>query len=451
VRLPGLAISLTFAATACGSDGSNLDTGPAPTPEATQLAFTVEPASAVAGQAIAPPIEVSIQDSTGTLFASDDQPITLALESNPTSASLSGTITVKAEGGVASFSDLTISKPGAGFALSASAPGLTGAHSAAFKISPVPGLATTIVPVEGDGQTTTVNRTVPINPSVRVTDGLGDPVANIAVTFSVLAGQGTITDSEQVTNSAGLATVGRWTLGVLAQVNSLIATSPALPATPVTFYATALAEPAATLKKFDGDDEVASPGNPVVQPPSVYVSDRFGNPVAGVAVTFEVTSGGGSVTGATQTSGTDGVARVGSWTLGKGVGPNTLRAAAPALDGSPRTFTARASTFPISATVEVRDNYFLSMRNGSGANPGFFGSIAVDTIAVGGTVTWQWVGQSHNVTDAPSINSGTHSAPFSFGPLTFDQAGDYFYRCTIHSSFSWYFDLVGMRGRIVVR
>jgi hypothetical protein len=51
-------------------------------------------------------------------------------------ADLSGTLTVPAVGGVASFSDLQISAPGAGYTLTASAPGLSGATSAGFAIAP---------------------------------------------------------------------------------------------------------------------------------------------------------------------------------------------------------------------------------------------------------------------------------------------------------------------------
>jgi hypothetical protein len=46
------------------------------------------------------------------------------------------------------------------------------------------------------------------------------------------------------------------------------------------------------------------------------------------------------------------------------------------------------------------------------------------------------MGQNHNVT--PYLNSAftaseTQSAPFTFGPITFDSPGTYRYRCTIHS------------------
>lgn len=46
----------------------------------------------------------------------------------------------------------------------------------------------------------------------------------------------------------------------------------------------------------------------------------------GQAVTFAVASGGGSITGATASTGSDGIATVGSWTLGTPAGANTMTA-----------------------------------------------------------------------------------------------------------------------------
>ena len=53
--------------------------------------------------------------------------------------------------------------------------------------------------------------------------------------------------------------------------------------------------------------------------------DSSGNPVSGLTVTFTVTSGGGSITGGTDVTGDDGIAEVGSWTLGSTPGANTLQ------------------------------------------------------------------------------------------------------------------------------
>jgi adhesin/invasin len=74
----------------------------------------------------------------------------------------------------------------------------------------------------------------------------------------------------------------------------------------------------------------------------VLVTDQDGKPMANVTVTFAVASGGGSVTGASATTNADGVAMVGSWTLGPTAGANTLTATAAGsgIEGNPVSFAA---------------------------------------------------------------------------------------------------------------
>jgi hypothetical protein len=84
--------------------------------------------------------------------------------------------------------------------------------------------------------------------------------------------------------------------------------------------------------------------------PAVLVTSR-GAPVAGVSVTFRVTQGGGSVQGATQVTGTDGIARVDRWTLGP-LGPQALEAVIGDALGSPVIFAATAVQ-SVPAVIEV--------------------------------------------------------------------------------------------------
>jgi YVTN family beta-propeller protein len=77
------------------------------------------------------------------------------------------------------------------------------------------------------------------------------------------------------------------------------------------------------------------------------VKDANGNGVAGVTVTFTVTGGGGTVTAATQVSSATGVATVGSWTLGKTAGTNTITASSTGLPSV--SFTATGTAGPAAA------------------------------------------------------------------------------------------------------
>ena len=193
-----------------------------------------------------------------------------------------------------------------------------------------------------NGQTAPAGANVPNPPSVKVTDVNGNPVPNIAVTFAVASGGGSVTGGSQTTNESGIATAGSWRLGNGAGTNTLTAT--AQPNLVYTFSATATAGAAGTIAINGGNGQSAVVGSAVAIAPSVKVTDGNGNPVAGVAVTFAIASGGGSITGANATTDASGIAQVGSWTLGTAAGPNTLTATSAGLTGSPVTFTATGVT-----------------------------------------------------------------------------------------------------------
>ena len=204
----------------------------------------------------------------------------------------------------------------------------------------------------GDGQSAVVGTSVPTAPSVVARDQSNKAVAGVPVTFAVASGGGSITAASQTTDANGVAQVGSWTLGTSAGANTLTAT-PTMNGSagpPVTFTATGLAGPASALAINDGNNQSAVPGASVGTAPSVIVRDQFNNPVHGTGVTYSVTGGGGSITGASPTTGTNGVARVGSWTLGSTAGTNTLLATTAGLPGSPVTFTATGTT-PGSVTM----------------------------------------------------------------------------------------------------
>ncbi len=98
---------------------------------------------------------------------------------------------------------------------------------------------------------------------------------------------------------------------------------------------------AASIAINDGDGQVGAVGEPLPVSPSVTVSDQLGNPVSGIEVVFEVLSGGGTSTGNTPVTDSEGIAQVGSWTLGDESVDQELMAEVPGLDGSPVIFTAQ--------------------------------------------------------------------------------------------------------------
>jgi adhesin/invasin len=107
----------------------------------------------------------------------------------------------------------------------------------------------------------------------------------------------------------------------------------------------------ASMEAMAGNEQTATVATAVATRPAVVVRDQDGNALGGIPVTFKVTGGGGSLTGANPVTDTDGLASVGGWTLGRNVGANILEATLSGLDvsGSPVVFSATALPGPVSA------------------------------------------------------------------------------------------------------
>jgi YD repeat-containing protein len=113
---------------------------------ATTLGFTTQPGRTTPGSTIPGPPTVAIRDSQGNTVMSSSASITVGLGANPGGGTLSGTTVKSAAGGIASFSNLSVSNTGVGYTLTAASPGLSGATSAAFDATTGPsGAAVTYV------------------------------------------------------------------------------------------------------------------------------------------------------------------------------------------------------------------------------------------------------------------------------------------------------------------
>ena len=173
---------------------------------ATALTFTVQPSNATAGAAIAPAILVSARDALGNAVTSFTGTVTIAIATNPAGGVLSGSATVPAVSGVASFSTLSIDKAAIGYTVSASAVGLAGATSAPFNIAPAAAtsLSFTVQP-------TTATTNANISPAVKVTvhDALGNVATgfngNITVAIGANPGGGTLSGTRTLAAVNGVA------------------------------------------------------------------------------------------------------------------------------------------------------------------------------------------------------------------------------------------------------
>ena len=307
--------------------------------------------------------------------------------------------------------------------LTASSAGLT---PVTFTATAVAGMPVSMVAVSQTTQTAPVGTNVTDPPSVIVRDAQGAPVAGVAVTFTVTAGGGSVVGSPDTTNANGVATLTSWKLGPVVGPNTVSATSPGLPS--VTFNATGTAGLPANVVASAGNDQTAVQGTSVPILPAVRVTDTSGNPVIGATVTFAVTQGGGTVTGASQLTDTQGKATVGSWTLGSGA-PNTLTATVTGsgITGNPVTFTAQSATriaitsAPTSVGLTSPFTITVQLQNSAGvavALPGVPLTIAI--ASGGGTLN----GTLTRVTDASgAVNFTALSVTGTAGARTFTITG----------------------------
>jgi uncharacterized delta-60 repeat protein len=196
---------------------------------AMHLAFSQQPVNTVKGSTIAPPVTVQIVDTSdnpvNTTFA-----VTIALGNNPSGATLSGTKTVSAVNGLATFNDLSIDKAGS-YTLMATGPIFGTTSSNQFTItSPA---SSAIAATAGSGQSATINSSFAAALQATVKDATGNPVSGVNVTFTAPASGASgkftnnATTTTATTNASGVASASTFTANgeagaytVAASINS---------------------------------------------------------------------------------------------------------------------------------------------------------------------------------------------------------------------------------------
>src|SRR3989449_704412 len=181
----GSGYTLTAATTVGGGTASTSTPFDVSAAAASRLVFTVQPSNAAGGAAIAPAVQVTAQDTHGNIAKAFTGNVTLALGTNPGGGTLSGTATVAAANGVATFANVSINKAGTGYTLTAAATGVTGTTSAAYTVTA--GGATRLVFTV---QPSNATAAVAITPAVQVTaqDALGNTDPSFSGTVTVALG-----------------------------------------------------------------------------------------------------------------------------------------------------------------------------------------------------------------------------------------------------------------------
>jgi hypothetical protein len=259
---------------------------------------------------------------------------------------------------------------------------------------------TTLVLVSGNNQSGAPGQQLASPFTVKVTDSTGNPVSGAVVTFVVTAGGGTLSTASVTTGALGTAS-STLTLGATAGVNTVTATSAG---SSITFTATGSTGTAKTITLVSGNSQSGTVGQALSSPFVVKVTDASSNPVSGVSVTFAVTAGGGTVTPATVSSDSQGLASA-TLTLGSVAGANTVTASSGTLTGSPITFTATGSVASSSGTGIT---WTKSPSVSSGPNPNDWFVIPYDPIS-GRTVVYATSGSGIYSTDLFFYKSDTNS------------------------------------------
>src|SRR5262249_24401060 len=148
------------------------------------------PAGASGGSVFTTQPVFQVQDGDGNLEAAATNAVTVAIKSGTgaSGAVLSGTLTVRAVGGVATFAALKIDKAGSGYVLTATASGLAPVDSAPFTVAVGP--ATQLIVATQPGGAITGGPLFTSQPVVRIADAGANtvPTAIDAITLAIKAG-----------------------------------------------------------------------------------------------------------------------------------------------------------------------------------------------------------------------------------------------------------------------
>ncbi len=314
---------------------------------AIKVGFLVSPpASVAAGAAIAPSIQVAVQDATGATVTSSTASVTLVLEPTASGATLGGTRTVAAVNGVATFAGLSVTKAGTGYSLRATAANLADGTSTAFAVNPGP--ATQLAITTQPGGSASSGSPLAPQPVIQLRDAFGNPVvqAGVVVSAAIATGAGGVLGgtTTATTNASGVATFTSLTISGTAGTYTLRFTAPGL--ADVVSTGIAIGAGSGTQLTFTvAPPATASNGQPLVPQPVLQIRDGVGNPVAqgGVVVTAAVATGAGIVSGSvTATTSANGTATFSGLAITGKVGPYTLR------------FSAAPLTAAVSNTISLQ-------------------------------------------------------------------------------------------------
>ena len=169
----------------------------------TQVVVVTEPpASVTADQSFG--LVAKVEDSFGNLVTTSSAAVKVAITTNPSSGTLSGTTTVDASGGIATFSGLSIDKVGTGYTLKVTSGSLTPAVTSGINVTPA--VASKLVVTSEPPPTSTAGSPFRLGVSIEDAEGNVVTTSSATVTLAVTSGPGTLLGTTTVQATGGVAT-----------------------------------------------------------------------------------------------------------------------------------------------------------------------------------------------------------------------------------------------------
>jgi hypothetical protein len=275
-----------LAATATGVTSATSDPFAITPGATTALVVVQQPTNGTAGMALTPALQIGAVDASNNRVTSFTGAVTIAFGTNPTSATLGGTLTVNAVAGVASFSTLTVDRAGTGYTLHATSGALTPVNTNAFDI-----VASTTTHLAIAVQPTDVAAGSSIAPAVVVQalDAQNNPVTSftgsVTIAIGTNANGATLMGTAIVNAVAGVATFSNLSLDKAGTGYTLAVSSGGLTgatSTPFDVTPGAVAAYTANLAANVNATEVVAL--------SFTAVDSFGNTVTGYTGSPAITS-----------------------------------------------------------------------------------------------------------------------------------------------------------------
>ena len=287
-----------------------------------------------------------------------------------------------------------------------------GTFTADFAATARAGAAARLIKLSGDVQSGALSTRLADSLAVQVVDQFGNSVSGSTVNWSVVTGGGSVSPASTASNAGGIARAA-WTMGSTLGGASARASITGIDEELFTATATTVTPPpppppSNTLVKLSGDGQSGAIATRLTDSVAVRVQNSQGAGVAGVTVTWAVTSGGGTVSPASGLTNSNGVVRA-AWTMGPATGPAMLKATAgtsevsfnatatPSTGGGGQLTITKMSGDAQTGTVSTRlaDSLVVQVKDAQGA-------------AVSGVVvSWSVVSGNGSVSPASFTTNGS--------------------------------------------